>query len=188
MTIKIALAGKTPLLMHRFGDADQMAATAGTRSSISTDAQTPTELAEQSLYRDEAGVVGLPGPNVFRALIDAGTFFKVGRSKVTTQKSSILPAACSLDELFLPVTPDTWKVDTRPVRIPATGGRILRHRPCFDKWSLVFHLQLDTALIGPKLMREIVDAAGQRIGLGDFRPACKGPFGKFLVLEWKEEA
>ena len=28
-------------------------------------------------------------------------------------------------------------------------------------------------------------AAGKRVGLGDFRPACKGPFGKFVVVEWK---
>jgi hypothetical protein len=37
-----------------------------------------------------------------------------------------------------------------------------------------------------KLLREIVDAAGKRIGLGDFRPACKGPFGRFCVVNWKE--
>ena len=37
-----------------------------------------------------------------------------------------------------------------------------------------------------KLAREIMDAAGKRIGLGDFRPDCKGPFGKFVVTKWKE--
>jgi len=30
-----------------------------------------------------------------------------------------------------------------------------------------------------------VDSAGKRVGLGDFRPARKGPFGKFRVDEWK---
>lgn len=187
MNIAITISGTTPLLMHRFGDAEQMAATAGTRSAITTDSESPSDLAAQSLYRDEQGVIGLPGPNVFRCFIDAGTFFKAGKSKVTTQKTSIIPAACSLDQIFIPVTPDTWKVDTRPVRIPATGGRILRHRPCFDKWSLTTTLTLDPKLIGPKLMREIVDASGQRIGLGDFRPATKGPFGKFVVTEWIED-
>lgn len=186
MNIQISLSGTSPLLVHRFGDADQLTATAGTRSSIATDVETPQSLAEQSLYRDEEGTIGIPGPNVFRCLIDAGTFFKVGRSKVTTQKSSIIPAACSIEQIFLPLTPDTWKVDTRPVRIPATGGRILRHRPCFDKWALALTLELDTSLIGPQLMREIVDAAGKRIGLGDFRPGCKGPFGRFRVDSWAQ--
>lgn len=39
-------------------------------------------------------------------------------------------------------------------------------------------------MITAGLFREIVDAAGKRIGLGDFRPACKGPFGKFVVTSW----
>jgi hypothetical protein len=40
-------------------------------------------------------------------------------------------------------------------------------------------------MMDPKLFREIVDAAGKRIGLGDFRPATKGPFGKFVVTSWE---
>jgi hypothetical protein len=42
-------------------------------------------------------------------------------------------------------------------------------------------------MLGVKILREIIDAAGKRIGLGDFRPACKGPFGKFVVTEWHVE-
>jgi hypothetical protein len=37
-----------------------------------------------------------------------------------------------------------------------------------------------------ELFRDIVDSAGRRIGLGDFRPDRKGPFGKFVVVSWKE--
>jgi hypothetical protein len=33
----------------------------------------------------------------------------------------------------------------------------------------------------------MIDAAGKRIGLGDFRPSCKGPFGKFVVIHWAVE-
>jgi hypothetical protein len=76
---------------------------------------------------------------------------------------------------------EPWSVDTRAVRIPSTGGRILCHRPSFNDWRLSFTLSVDTDLISAKLVREIVDAAGKRIGLGDFRPSCKGPFGKFVV-------
>ena len=79
----------------------------------------------------------------------------------------------------------TWTVDTRAVVIPATKGRILAHRPRFDDWALEFSLDLDTSIVQESLLREIVDAAGKRVGLGDFRPARKGPFGKFRVDEWK---
>jgi len=82
---------------------------------------------------------------------------------------------------------ESWTVDTRAVRIPSTGGRILCHRPCFHDWRLRFTLKVDTDMISLKLMREIVDAAGKRVGLGDFRPDCKGPFGKFVVTRWKSD-
>jgi hypothetical protein len=70
------------------------------------------------------------------------------------------------------------------VRIPSTGGRILCYRPCFHDWKLDFTLQVDEEMISLKLVRDIVDAAGKRVGLGDFRPDCKGPFGKFVVTRW----
>lgn len=91
----------------------------------------------------------------------------------------------TIDAIAIPLQhKEPWTVDTRPVRIPATGGRILCHRPCFHDWKLSFEIELDTDLISHKLLREIVDAAGKRIGLGDFRPSCKGPFGKFVVTKW----
>ena len=131
--ISVEITGKTPLLMPRFTDAAAMKATDGTSSAISTsNGETPMEQAEQSLYKDEQGKVGIPQPNLFRCFIDAGKFFKAGKSKVTTLKSSLVPSALELDGLFFPmIHKEPWSVDTRPIRIPATGGRILRHRPCF---------------------------------------------------------
>jgi hypothetical protein len=68
---------------------------------------------------------------------------------------------------------------------PKTGGRFLCYRPCFEDWSLAFTLTLDLKEMNEKLLREIVDAAGKKIGLGDFRPDNKGPYGKFVVTSWK---
>ena len=183
--IHVEIAGVTPLLLHRFTDEAQLVATSGSRSSIANDSDAPTEQAYQALYTDEDGASGIPQPNLLRAIIDAGKFHKLGRSKVTTQKSSIVPACVSIRELFIPIESESgWKVDTRPVRIPATGGRILRHRPCYDDWKLSFTVELDETVITLKMLRTIVDDAGSKIGLGDFRPDCKGPFGKFKVTTW----
>ena len=186
-TITVTIEGTTPLLVHRFTDAAQLSATSGTRASIATDAESPVEQATQALYTDDAGTSGIPQPNLFRCLIDAGKFFKAGRSKITTQKSSLIPACVAIEQPFLPIDSTAgWKVDTRPVRIPSTGGRILRHRPCYDDWWLRFTLTVDETVISVKLLRELVDTDGSRIGLGDFRPDCKGPFGKFKVTQWEE--
>lgn len=186
--ITINIEGMTPLLCNKFTDAAQMAATESTRASIVGNKGTPREIAESKLYIGHDGKPMLPAPNLFRAIIDAGKFFKAGKSLVTTQKSSLIPACVSIEEIELPMgNKEPWTVDTRAVRIPSTGGRILSHWPCFHDWWLRFTAILDDGIITPKLFREIVDAAGSRIGLGDFRPACKGPFGRFVVTHWEVE-
>jgi hypothetical protein len=185
--ISVTIEGTTPLLCNRFTDAAAMKATAGSSAaSTAGEKGTPKEQAEQKLYTGADGKkLVIPSPNLFRCIIDGGTFFKAGKSKVTTQKTSMIPACLAISELEIPiVSKESWMVDTRAVRIPSTGGRILAHRPVFNDWQLKFEIELDTDLMTVKLLREIIDAAGKRIGLGDFRPACKGPFGKFVVTSW----
>jgi hypothetical protein len=41
-------------------------------------------------------------------------------------------------------------------------------------------------MFSEKIVRQLVDDAGQRIGLGDYRPARKGPFGRFKVVHWEQ--
>ena len=184
--IAVAIEGTTPLLCNRFTDAAQQAASSGTRVSVVGEKGTPLEQAEQKLYRGSDGeTLVIPQPNVLRCIIDGGTFFKAGKSKVTTQKTSMIPACVDIPVIEIPILhKEPWTVDSRPVRIPSTGGRILAHRPCFNDWRLEFEIELDTEMLTVKILREIIDAAGKRIGLGDFRPACKGPFGKFVVTSW----
>ena len=187
--IHIVIEGKTPLLCNRFHDDAQQKATSGQTTALAAgDKGTPREQAEKMLYQGQDGDCVIPQPNLFRCIIDAGKFFKAGKSKVTTLKSSLIPACVEMDEVEYVIQHEQpWEVDTRAVRIPSTGGRILAHRPCFNDWSLSFDVTLDTEMMSESLFRDIVDKAGAAIGLGDFRPDCKGPFGKFRVTKWESK-
>lgn len=187
MIIRVKIQGVTPLLCNKFTDSAALAASGGTRAAQVGGQGTPKEQATSKLYISEAtGKPIIPGPNLFRCIIDAGTFFKNGKSKVTTLKNSLIPACLSVEEIEMEIIhPDPWEVDTRAVRIPSTGGRILAHRPKFHNWELVFTLDLDEDIMAVTLLRDVIDAAGKRIGLGDFRPDRKGPFGKFVVTNWE---
>lgn len=190
MLLSITIEGVTPLICNRFTDAAQISATNQTRLSAIGDRGSPAEIAEKKLYRrgGDTEILVIPGPNLLRCFIDAGTFFKAGKSKVTTLKTSIIPYCVGILETDIPIeTVDGWEVDTRAVCIPSTGGRILAHRPKFNDWRLSFTVELDTDQMHAKFFREIVDAAGKKIGLGDFRPARKGPFGRFSVVNWVED-
>lgn len=185
--ITVTIEGTTPLLINRFSDEAQIAATIG-NSANHKSRREPQEDAQSRLYVDAQGSPAMPQPNLFRCIIDAGKFFKLGKNKVTTFKTSLIPACLSVEGILFPIeSKQGWSVDQRPIRNPATGGRMLRYRPIFHDWSITFPLALDEEMMSETFLREIVDAAGKRIGLGDFRPDCKGPFGKFVVTQWRRD-
>lgn len=188
LNIEISIEGVTPMLMHAFTDADQIAATSGARASAAAgDRGSAKEQAEAHLYRSSDGeTIIIPQPNLFSCIVAGGKFFKNGKSKITTMKTSLIPACVFFSETEYELKHDGWNVDTRAVRIPSTGGRIQRHRPIFHNWGVDFSVTLDTDEMAARLLRQIVDAAGNKIGLGDFRPETKGPFGRFVVTKWEE--
>lgn len=186
MFIEITVEGTTPLICNRFTDAAAASASNGSRnSSAGADRGTPQEIAEGKLYVGLDGLPMIPQPNLLRCIVEGGRFTKIGKAQATTTKGSLLYACVDIIGAEIQIDHrQPWRVDTRAVRIPSTGGRILAHRPMFDDWRLSFTVNLDTAILGEKLFRQIVDDAGQRIGLGDFRPQCKGPYGRFKVVQW----
>lgn len=186
MKIHVTIEGVSPLLMNRFTEANEIAVSGGTTVAFRGSKGTPREQAEPKRYADSKGMLYIPGPNIFSALIAAGSFHKAGKSKITTMKTSLVPAGIQVEDLVCSLDTDQWEVDSRSVVIPSTGGRIMCHRPRVDKWSLSFTLDVDTTMFDPKLVRAIVDDAGKKIGLGDYRPARKGPFGRFVVTAWVE--
>lgn len=190
MHINVTVQGVTPLICNKFSDAAAMAASSGSRgSSMATDRGDPHSQAEKKLYLgvDQKTHI-IPSPNLFAAIMEGGRFFKNGKRQLTTNTSSMIPSCVSIIAAELPISSKkSWCVDTRAVRIPSTGGRILAHRPIFNDWELKFVLDLDTNEMNEKLCRQIIDAAGSKVGLGDFRPARKGPFGRFVVTSWKAD-
>jgi hypothetical protein len=188
MRIKVTIRGRTPLLCNRFTDAAAIQATEGTRSASSAgDRGTPREIAESKLYLDNQGRPCIPQPNILRCIVDGGQFHKIGKNKATTQKTSLVYSYLDIEDTMLPIRhQQPWSVDMRAVVNPSTHGRILCYRPRFDDWEIDFVIDLKEENMGVKLARSIVDDGGLKIGLGDFRPARKGPFGRFEVIHWQE--
>lgn len=171
--INIAIKGESPLLMHRFPLEDIEA----------LEKKPKEEQAEISAYRDpDKKNLFIPAIALQRALI-AGAVFSKGKGRASLQK---VAAACILiypERLDLGT--DKYDIDSRAVVVPATRGRIIRHRPRLEKWQVSFTLEYDDVLLKEKEVRKIVDDTGSRVGLLDFRPEKKGPFGRFVVINWK---
>jgi hypothetical protein len=183
--IEVTIEGVAPLLMNRFTETNEVQVSSGTSATYNKGGKgTPREQATPKLYADEKGKLYIPAANIFAAIIAAGGFHKAGKSKLTTMKTSLIPAGLMIDEIVCPLTCSNWEVDSRSVVIPSTGGRVMCHRPRVDSWSCSFTLEVDNEMFSPALVRAVIDDAGKKIGLGDYRPSRKGPFGRFVVKSW----
>ena len=61
----------------------------------------------------------------------------------------------------------------------------MRHRPRFDEWSAAFSLIVNENLLPVDFVLQLLTEAGLQVGIGDFRPEKKGPFGTFQVVSWE---
>lgn len=190
-TITVSIKGTTALLQHRFGEAAEGDGNSVARNAI-VQRGTPREEAEKVVYRNGKREFYFPGAAIARLLREAGG----GHKLKGTRKSAkyVVPAAVLVlaDEIVIRngdgKTPaKDFEVDSRPVTIPATKGRVMRHRPRFDEWSATFPLRVNEMLLPPDFVQQLLTEGGQQIGIGDFRPEKGGPFGTFNVTSWKED-
>jgi len=146
--------------------------------------RTPEEQAEIAAYRTPAGALYVPGEALRQALIRAAVYSK-GKGRASLQKP--LAACVTVEPEYLELGTDEYTIDSRSVVMPSTKGRVMRYRPRFDEWNIQATIGFDPALVTEKQLREIVDNAGSRVGILDWRPDRKGPMGRFVVTSWEAE-
>jgi hypothetical protein len=72
-----------------------------------------------------------------------------------------------------------WDGQKHLHRVAARVGtaRVMRTRPMFRSWSVTITVSYDPAVLDESQVFDILNAAGQQVGLGDWRPR----FGRFGV-------
>jgi len=183
MLINVTIQGTSPLLQHRFSEESERQVSTSKRASISTE-RDPRAEAEKVCYRAKDNRLYQPSTHIMQACRAAGKYHKIGRKQV----DRLVMAGMSLVETELMHDTEEFEVDSRPVVIPSTKGRVMRHRPRLDNWKLSFTLLIDDGVFDENMARTLIDDAGRRIGIGDFRPERGGPFGRFVVIEWKKNS
>lgn len=177
INFKITIEGISPLLMHRFPE----------EPIPGFEKKSKEEQAEFATYRldnkDPKSNLCIPGVVIFSALINGASYSK-GKGRASLMKPA---AAClSINPMKLDLGTVDYAIDARAVVMPSTRGRIMRYRPMLENWSVSFTLGADDVLISDKQLRTIVDDTGSRVGLLDFSPRSKGPFGRFIVTHWEK--
>jgi len=179
-TYKITIEGTTPLLMNRpsmlIGDISK------SNKPANDDYKAQ---AESKLYVNDEGKLYQPATHLQGAMIEAGKHLKVvGKGKATYSK--IVGYAVQINPFEIEHKIQEWKVFTCLAVNPSTKGRNPLSRPLLKKWEIEFEVIFDESEIAPSIMKELFDIAGKIVGIGDWRPAKKGFYGKFQVTNWKE--
>jgi len=177
--VEVTIEGRTPLLQHRFSEEAKAEAKSGVvRRRVRK--FPPEQEAEKAAYKDERGVLYVPQEQIRKAIINASKDFKVGRRSATTfvRGITIYPERISLGT-------KKYEIDGRPVVVD--NRRVMRYRPKIFPWKLTFKIEYDDEDIpDPKLLKDCLEVAGRRFGIGDFRPERNGQFGKFHVVSFKK--
>ncbi len=194
-TIKVTIAGVTPLMMHNDRLANPMDEYArklkeytSKRAKTDEDYEAIAQIEFMGgIYYTEAAGVHLPARN-FRKCIEEGA--KLSK-KGTAIKRGVFITEDTLALIYQgPKTPkELYRagvfVDTRTAG--NNGSRIVRTRPIFmPPWGFVATLLYEPTQINEADLKACITNAGTFCGLGDYRPIPSGgSFGKFEIEKWE---
>lgn len=178
-TYNVTIQGISPLLMNRpsilIGDISKEK----TQADVS-----PQQQAELKLYEID-GELYQPETHIKGSLVESGKNQKVvGKGKATYSK--IVGYAVEINPFEIIHKKQKWEPYSVLAVNPNTKGRNLVHRPMLKEWELDFEITFDEEQISAVVLKEIFDRAGRIVGIGDWRPAKKGRFGKYQLTSWKE--
>ena len=178
--IEIA-GGKRGILLHN--PAGQMGQK-GVRKSSEGSVPTPEAEAAAGLYwMPDKSSISFPADNLHSALIAASSGMKIKRLSLAPFISGSIEIAPD----DIPFHTKKYEVDIRRAVVQRQG--ILRARPLLSPWKLNFSILVEDdfpVLDVENTLRALLEIAGGRIGIGDYRPQRRGRFGKFKVVSIRE--
>lgn len=127
-------------------------------------------------WKDDIGMY-IPAENVEATIVGGA---KINRKGTDIQKY------CNVTDLYIPLDygenltkeqliADEKYRDVRAVNVQRS--KLLRTRPRFDKWGIIFNMCYDENKIDLETIVNALENAGSYVGLCDYRPR----YGKFLV-------
>ena len=184
---KITLSSTSPYMQHRMDDIS-LAEWEKKRGNIIERPEvnhTDAVRAEYHCYRNEQGHCYIPSAHIKCALIEAGKLVKGKMGNASRSMKNIVAGMFLVtpEEILLP---DYDKIDKRSAVNQAVKARVITIRPKWSGWSGSIILNVKNDTITQETVQNIVQHAGDFIGIGSYRPTHSGEFGCFEITDIKK--
>ncbi|KGC51008.1 hypothetical protein [Burkholderia pseudomallei] len=175
--VSFELTGTSDMLMHRWNNE---AVDEKSKAAKNSKAKKSDDI-ESYVYRNDDGMVCLPGEYVRQAIIFAAKFRQDPRSPRKSAMDLYKAGVVSLTDLAS-LGRNTWDYEDRR-RVVIQRAGINRTRPAFKKgWKAEFDFMVLTPeYIEPSDLHAVLTQAGILIGVADFRPT----YGRFGVTKYQ---
>lgn len=172
----VSIRGSADVLFHRWNSESVESKGKAAKNS----AAKKTDDVESYVYRDENGMICMPGEYLRGAIIQASKFRQDPRSPRKSAMDLYKAAIVSLTPLASFGTKDWDYEDRRRVVIQRAG--INRIRPAMRVgWTCDFRFLVTLPeYVNQDQLHEVVTLAGRIGGVGDFRPT----YGRFSVVKY----
>ena len=196
MRYRILIRGVSPIIHHNGAagldtrspaklEISEITRKTGSNRTVADDQRLVELECQNSLWLDESGAPAIPEGAVRSCIEQSARKLRQGsqvrEGLIVTETHfayDMQRYGCTVGEL--------GKSAAFTVPVVVQRARILRTRAKFDEWSCAFVVDCDDELVDGRQLRTWVEIAGQRIGLGDWRPQRSGHYGRFEVAEFEE--
>lgn len=180
-TINVPIIGTAPLIVHRWSEKakQQMLDAQQGKRTLKT-VRDPQADYESSLYRTDTGY-GFPLLAFKQATVGAARFFDKSVTMKLVQQAIFMTGVPSLDrsELLTEIIGEP-KMREDMVRV-GMGGTDLRYRGEFLDWAATLTITYVKSTLSRDSVLSLVDAGGQFVGVGEWRPDRKGQNGTYTI-------
>jgi hypothetical protein len=165
----------SPILFHRFSE--------DAEKKIKKDKNmSPKDQAGLYVFRNDEGNLIIPKKYIYRAIIEAGKMQKIGKSKMTTARSTYITGVLKILNPYIDLGTAEYEVYTDYPVNGNTGGKIVTHRPMVSEWEADLKVNYDSEFLVKSQVEKLISDAGRWIGVGSYRIEKKGEFGGFEIV------
>ncbi len=185
---KVKIKGVTPYMQHRMDDIKLEKWEKNRKRIIERDDVDKEDAvrAEYHCYRNSDDELFIPAEQIRGSLINAGTMHKAKVGNSRKSMKNIVAAMFFIDQDEVLITPQEYTIDKRSAVNRNIKARVIVIRPKWKQWETEFVLNVDNDTITDETIRNIIEDAGNYIGIGSFRPTNNGMFGRFSVEEFEK--